>query len=107
MNEKFNNFKYGYYGGGIHPHQVHFEWLTETGIIGYIVLFSFFIYYITFGIKAYLIKKNIFLLSSILFLIASLLPFIPSGSFFTTYTATIFWINFGFLIGNTKIINFR
>ena len=44
---------------------------------------------------------------SVLFILVSILPIIPSGSFFTTYTATIFWINFSFLIGNSRIINFR
>ena len=102
--KKYNKFNYGY-GGSIHPHQFHFEWLAEAGIIGYILFLSFFFYSIIKGFKEYIINKNIFLLSSILFLIVSLIPFIPSGSFFTTYGATIFWINFGFLIGNSKILN--
>ncbi len=101
---KYNKSIYGY-GGSIHPHQFHFEWLVETGIIGYLLLLSFFCYSIILGFKEYISNKNIFLLSSILFLIVSLIPFIPSGSFFTTYGATIFWINFGFLIGNSKIFN--
>ena len=79
----------------------------ETGIVGYLALFCFFSYYIFLGIKEYFNNKNIFLLSSLLFLIASLLPLIPSGSFFTSYTATIFWINFGFFIGNSKVINLK
>ena len=33
-----------------------------------------------------------------LFIIASILPLIPSGSFFTTYGATLFWINFAVLV---------
>ena len=101
---KYNKSIYGH-GGTIHPHQFHFEWLAETGVIGYILLFSFFCYSIILGLKEYIVKKNIFLLSAILFLVVSLIPFIPSGSFFTTYGATIFWINFGFLIGNSKIFN--
>ena len=31
------------------------------------------------------------------FVIATLIPLLPSGSFFTTYTASIFWINYGLL----------
>ncbi len=105
--EKYNDLKYGFFGGGNHPHQTHFEWLAETGIIGYVSLLSFFLYYIFKGLKEYYKTKNIFLLSSLLFLIASLLPFLPSGSFFTSYGATIFWFNFGFFLGNSKIINLK
>ena len=43
-------------------------------------------------------NNNPYVLSSTLFLIATAMPIIPSGSFFTSYGATIFWINFSFLI---------
>lgn len=105
--EKYNDLKYVFYGGGNHPHQIHFEWLVETGIVGYLAFLCFFLYYIFLGSKEYFKTKNTFLLSSLLFLLASLLPFLPSGSFFTSYGATIFWINFGFLLGNSKIINLK
>ena len=36
--------------------------------------------------------------SSLLFIIATLIPLLPSGSFFTTYSASIFWINYGLLL---------
>ena len=92
--ENYNDLNHGFYGGGNHPHQFHFEWLAETGIIGYTALLSFFLYYIFYGLKEYIKTKNIFLLSSLLFLI---LPFTFSPIwFFTSYGATIFWINFGF-----------
>ena len=81
-----------------HPHQVHFEILSELGIIGYIIFFIFFIYMLREGLKIYKKTKNLETLSSILFIFATFLPLIPSGSFFTTYGATIFWINFSLLI---------
>ena len=105
--ENYNDLKHGFYGRGNHPHQFHFEWLAETGVIGYTALLFFFLYYIFYGLKEYIKTKNIFLLSSLLFLISSLLPFLPSGSFFTSYGATIFWINFGFFLGNSKVISFK
>ena len=82
----------------IHPHQVHLEVLSEIGIIGYISFFILFAYSLFFSIKNYFKKKNIFQLSGILFVLVSLIPIIPTGSFFTTYGAALFWLNFGFML---------
>ncbi len=85
-----------------HPHQIHFELLSEHGIIGYI----FFFFMMFTGLKKiyhnYIVTKNIFYLSSLLYLIIFLIPLLPSGSFFSTYNGTLFWIIFS--IGNTKKI---
>ena len=81
-----------------HPHQIHFEILSETGLIGYLLFILFFFLSIFNFFKSYKIEKNIFQLSSLLFLLATIIPLLPSGSFFTTYSATIFWINYGLLI---------
>ena len=86
--------------GSTHPHQLHFEILSELGIIGYILIISNFIFLI---FKQTSLKKNFLTKGSILFLIASLFPLIPSGSFFTSYVATIFFINYSFLI-NPRIL---
>ena len=84
-------------GGSNHPHQTHFEILSELGIIGYLLIISNIFYVIIFGFKnSY--KKNFFIMSSALFMIATLIPIIPSGSFFTTFTATIYWVNYSVLI---------
>jgi hypothetical protein len=81
-----------------HPHQIYFELLSEHGLIGTIAILSviFFILYKSF--KIYLKNKNSIHLASILFIIAQFLPLIPSGSFFTSWGATIFWLNFSILI---------
>jgi len=81
-----------------HPHQIHFEFLSELGIIGYLMLMSLLIYYITNGFIAYKKNKNLYTLSASLFILATILPIIPSGSFFTTFTATIFWINISIIL---------
>ena len=81
-----------------HPHQVHFEFLSETGIFGYLAFLIFFLYTIGISIKYYIISKDLYQLSAILFISITLLPILPSGSFFTTYGATIFWINFAIMI---------
>ena len=81
-----------------HPHQLHFEILSELGLIGYILFILLFYFTFSSAIKIYYKRKNLFQLSSLLFILATLIPLLPSGSFFTTYTATIFWINYGLLI---------
>ena len=90
-----NNLKIKYWS--THPHQIHLEFLSETGLVGYIVFCIFFLVSIFNGIKNYFNSKNFYTLSATLFIFTTFLPLLPSGSFFTTYTATIFWINYSLL----------
>ncbi len=83
------------YGGSTHPHQFHFEILSELGIVGYILIFSNLIYVI---FRKFNYKKEFYRSGALLFIVASLIPVLPSGSFFTSYGATIFFINYSFLI---------
>ena len=88
-----------------HPHQINFEILSETGIFGFICYLIFFILSFLKTTKICFQNKNKFLLSSLLFCLFYLNPILPSGSFFTTYSATIFWVNFALMITfikNTK-----
>lgn len=89
----------------IHPHQVHFEILAELGLIGYFYFLIFFVITLFFSINSYFKEKNIYKLSAILFVFVNLMPVIPTGSFFTTYTATIFWINFAIMLPNNRLLN--
>lgn len=84
--------------GNTHPHQVHFEFLSETGLFGYVSFLIFVLSSLIFSIKSYLKNRNIFQLCAILFVGSSILPLIPMGSFFTTYTSSIFWINYSIMI---------
>ena len=86
-----------FYGWSTHPHQVHFEFLSETGIFGYLSFLIFFIYSVGYALSLYFKSRNLYQLSGILFILISLLPLIPTGSFFTTYGASIFWINFAIM----------
>ena len=87
----------------IHPHQIHFEMLSELGIVGYTLFLSIFIFNIIFAVKLFLIEKELLRLCGLLFIIASLIPLLPSGSFFTTFGAALFWLNFSFILPtNTK-----
>lgn len=82
----------------VHPHQTHFEILSELGLTGYILFLSTFIYIIYGSFKSFLNDKNKLKLCGLLFVIISLMPIIPSGSFFTTFGASLFWFNFSFLL---------
>ena len=90
-----------------HPHQVHLEFLSETGIFGYFSFLSFIAYSLFISFKNYLRYKNIFQLSSIIFLLTSLLPLLPSGSFLSTFNSGIFWINYIIMIGMCKNLKFK
>ena len=102
---KNNEFLFTEWRHATHPHQLHLELLSETGLFGYTIFIIFFIYFLTHSIKWQLQNKNAYQLSGILFLLASLLPLLPSGSFFTTYGATIFWINFSIIEAFNKQSN--
>lgn len=98
--------KYSYQRATTHPHQIHLEFLSETGIFGYLSFLIFIIYSLKLSMHSYFKTKNRFLLASILFTISIIIPLIPSGSFFTSYGAAIFWTNYAIMItyqGNLKL----
>ena len=77
-----------------HPHQVHFELLSEHGLIGYIFIISLILIFCIRNFKYFLIKKNTLHLATILYVFFVFTPLIPSGSIFATFNGTFFWINF-------------
>ena len=81
-----------------HPHQLHLEILSQIGIFGYLVFLYLFFYLIYFGFKNYFKNKDPYLLASLVFIFVSIFTPVPSGSFFTTFGATIFWLNFGLVL---------
>ena len=90
-----------------HPHQYHFEILATLGLPGYIIYFLFFIFFLQKSIRFYFVSNNAINLSSFLFVFVFLIPILPTGSFFTTYGASLFWLNFSLMnLGNFKNINY-
>lgn len=81
-----------------HPHQIHHEFLSETGLFGYISFLLFIFYSLYLGIKNYLKEKNLYQLSSIIFIAITLMPILTSGSFLSTFTSGIFWLNYAVMI---------
>ena len=94
--QKYHNpeIKLTSYRCSTHPHQVHFELLSEHGLIGYIFIISLILIFCIRNFKYFLIKKNTLHLASILYIFLVFAPLIPSGSIFATFNATFFWINF-------------
>ena len=78
-----------------HPHQIHFELLSEQGLIGYIIFIFFFLGYFREKFFNDLKKKNIFKITINFYLIIFLIPILPSGSLFSTFNGFLFWFFLG------------
>tara|TARA_B100000787_G_scaffold50950_1_gene36778 strand:- start:159 stop:1415 length:1257 start_codon:yes stop_codon:yes gene_type:complete len=106
-NSKYKNEKYKKTNArwATHPHQIHFEFLSETGLFGYLSFLIFILLSIYISCKKYYKEGNNYQLSSIIFVVVSLVPFLPSGSFFSTFSSGLFWVNYAIMVGynNNKI----
>ena len=80
-----------------HPHQIYLEFLSEHGIVGTLIILYVIFYILIGNIKVFLVKRNYIHLASIAFILSTFLPIIPSGSFFVSFDATIFWLNFAIM----------
>jgi O-antigen ligase len=80
-----------------HPHQIYLELLSEHGIVGTLIILYVIFYILIGNIKVFLVKRNYIHLATIAFILSTFLPIIPSGSFFVSFDATIFWLNFSIM----------
>lgn len=80
-----------------HPHQTYYEFLSEHGILGTIIILCFLFNIIFRNYKIQNYKYFNIELFLKLYLIISLLPVIPTGSFFGSYLMSLFWINYSFI----------
>ena len=98
--EKYFDPKYQYSNQrcATHPHQIYLEFISEHGLFGTIIILYVIFFILYQNIKIYKKNKNLIHLSSILFVAQTFLPLIPSGSFFVSWTATVFWLNFAIMI---------
>lgn len=86
-----------------HPHNIFFQFLSETGLIG-------IIFYLVFLISVFRLfineckknKKNIKLIFLLISLIISVMPLLPSGQFFNNWLSIYLFLNVGFLISELK-----
>ena len=98
---------------GNHPHNYYLEILSEVGLIG-LFLMIFFISILLKNSFEYLRKYNKDNNSDILLILPAAISFFieiwpikSTGSFFTTWNATFFWITAGILIAFTRKTNLK
>lgn len=88
-----------------HPHNMYMQLLAETGIFGFLFVFSLFMY------TAYKLLQNLIFtifrkkqiisdhkVSIITFFFITLFPFSPSGNIFNNWMSIIFYLPVGFLL---------
>ena len=93
-----------------HPHNFFIELLSETGLVGFIIFFTFFgnlIFFLykridDFRKKSYSKEYYPLLFGNMLILIIYVWPLKTSGSFFTTWNGSFFWLNLGIFLLITK-----
>ena len=88
----------------MHPHNYYLEILTETGVIGFIVISLIFlqVLYLSFY-KKYIIKSSLsannIIVPFIFLFIAEIFPLKSTGSFFTTGNTTYLFLILAAIIG--------
>jgi len=84
-----------------HPHNTYVQFLAETGIIGFLFIFSLLLYISRFLIFNFLnvIKGKKIANSAVIFSIAifiNIFPLVPSGSFFNNWLSTVYYLPLAF-----------
>ena len=100
--EIFNNKNYRC---STHPHQIYFELLSEHGLIGTIIILLIFYKLIFSKITRTITGKNYLKIGSLIYLIISFFPLIPSGAFFSSFLLTLFAINLSIFYAYDKDMN--
>jgi O-antigen ligase len=95
------DYKYTKSRCSTHPHQIYLELLSEQGILGALLIITFVSFVVTKSIYLYFKNYNLIILAPSLYVISIFIPLLPSGSFFTSFGATLFWINIGVILTAT------
>jgi hypothetical protein len=72
------------------------------GILGTLLIVSFIFFITKKALLIYLKNYKSIILAPILYIASTFLPIIPSGSFFTSFGATLFWLNIGIMFSLYK-----
>jgi O-antigen ligase len=84
-----------------HPHNTYVQFLAETGIIGFLFIFSLLLYISKFLIFNFLnvIKGKKIANSAVIFSIAifiNIFPLVPTGSFFNNWLSAVYYLPLAF-----------
>ena len=88
-----------------HPHQIYFEFLSEHGLIGTLIILGIFYKLIFSKILNTIRGKNYIKIGSLTYLTLVFLPIIPSGAFFTDFVLTLFAINLAIFYATDNKLN--
>jgi len=107
--KKYDNLdhKYNAARGSTHPHELYYEFLSETGIFGLTCFLIFILSSIILSLKNFIKTKNIYQFSGIVVVSLSILPIIPTGSYLSTYFSSVFWINYALMMGYNNYKNIK
>ena len=94
----------------MHPHNYYLEILTETGLLGFIVISISFlnVLYVSFYKKYFKnnsLNKNNMITPFIFLFFVEIFPLKSTGSFFTTGVSTYIFLILGILIGLLRVDN--
>ncbi len=88
-----------------HPHQIYFEFLSEHGLIGTIILLCSFFMLIFKNLRIIIESQNCLQLGAFAFLICNFLPLLPSGAFFSDFNISLFILNLSIMYAVNKKTN--
>ena len=88
-----------------HAHQIYFEFLSEHGIVGSIVILFIFFKIFFDLLRQINIAKNKIQFASFIYILIVFMPILPGGAFFGDYLLTLFFINFSLLFCVNKYSN--
>lgn len=93
-----------------HPHQTLIEIISEHGIVGSLILMYIFFKLFFSKMRIIFLNRNYIQQGCLIYLLLVFMPIIPTGSFFSDYVITLFFINLSLLFAtdpNLNIFNYQ
>ena len=116
INSNDQKYKISELSWNTHPHSIYFQLLAETGILGALLIFSAFCYFVIFLFRETFNKfqnNNLSKLNSnikiciTISIIINFFPLIPSGNFFNNWMSIIYFYPISLFFAFTHKLNLR